>query len=122
MGILMTDDAMKRLTKLRQRERIRRCSIEDKKNVAISFEELAYPIAQPPRPVIIAVRCYGTGIGFRQGSGGFRADPGGVVARKFLMQRSHPVSRYPSFGFRAIAMSRNTPVFANGEARFTVRT
>src|SRR6266704_2121686 len=54
MCMLMTNDAMERLAKLRQRQRIRRGAVENKKYFAVDFEHFAHKLADLRGPSIIA--------------------------------------------------------------------
>lgn len=51
----MTEDAMKRLTQLREGERIRGRAVEDEKDIAIGFENFANARANARGPGIFAV-------------------------------------------------------------------
>ncbi len=55
MCVLMTNDAVEGLAKLRQRQRIRCGAVENKKYFAIDFEHFAHKLAHLCGPSIIAI-------------------------------------------------------------------
>jgi len=102
MRVLVTDDTVKWLAKLCQRERVGCRPIGDEKNVAIDFKKFTDAITQALSPLIITVSCRCAGIRVLKRSARFRAKARGIVARELLAPLSHTASRYPSFPFRAI--------------------
>src|SRR3977135_4571878 len=102
MSVFVTDDAVKWLTKLRQRQRVGCRPIEDEKNVAIDFKKFTDAITQALCPFIITVRCRCAGIRVLKRRARFRAKACGIVARELLAPLSHAASRYPSFTVQAI--------------------
>ena len=76
----MTNDAVKRLTKLGERQRIRRRPVRNQENIAIGFKKIAHGFANTARPLIIAIRFGGSAIRFFERSQNFRTHSGGVVA------------------------------------------
>src|ERR1051326_6442834 len=81
----MTDDAVKRLTKLGQRERIGRGSVEHEMTGAIGLKQIANQISNTRGQRIVAVRNGGVPIRSSQRGDYFRADPGRIVAREVVM-------------------------------------
>src|SRR6266436_3920403 len=53
--LLVADDAVERLAKLRQRESVGRGAIENKKHLTVGLENLAHKIANTRGPSILAV-------------------------------------------------------------------
>jgi len=102
MRVLVTDDAVKWLTKLCQCQRVGCRPIEDEKNVAIDFKKFTDAITQALGPFIITVRCRCAGIRVLKRNAHFRAKACGIVAHELLAPLSHAASRYPSFPIRAI--------------------
>ena len=85
MGVIVTNDAVKRLAKLRQRERVCGRPIENQINVAIGFEKIPNQSPNPTRPSIRAVRfCRGM-IGLFQRSQHFGTNPCGVVTGELVI-------------------------------------
>src|SRR5215813_1603939 len=108
MSVLMTDNAAKRLTHLRERQRIRRRAAENKISVAIGLKNFSDPIAHPRRPAILAIGRGAVGIGFLQGSPSLGANRCGVIARKFVALYGHDLC-YASFRSRSISAKKRLP-------------
>jgi hypothetical protein len=102
MRVLVTDNTVKWLAKLCQRERVGCRSIGDEKNVAIDFKKFTDAIAQALSPFIITVSCRCPRIRFLKRSAHFRAKARGIVARELLAPLDHAACRYPTFPIRAI--------------------
>src|SRR5262249_62309755 len=91
MGAFMTNDAVKRLTKLRQGERVGGSAIENDKTLAICFENLADASAQLRRVFVFAVRSCRVTVYFFQSLPDFRANRCRVIAGE-VMADAHRVS------------------------------
>jgi hypothetical protein len=102
MRVLVTDDTVKWLAKLCQRERVGGRPIGDEKNVAIDFKKFTDAITQALSPLIITVSCRCAGIRVLKRSARFRAKARGIVARELLAPLNHAACRYPSLPIRAI--------------------
>jgi hypothetical protein len=81
----MTNNAVKRLAKLRQRERICDRSIKNQISIAISFEKIPDQILHLTRPFIYAVRFCRVMIGLFQRGQHFRTNARGVVTRELVI-------------------------------------
>src|SRR5205823_9048892 len=102
MRVPVTDDAVKRLAKLCERERVGGRPIGDEKNVAIDFKKFTDAITQALTPFIITVSCRCSGIRVLKRSARFRAKARGIVPRELLAPLNHAACRYPSCPIRAI--------------------
>lgn len=91
MSMLVTDHALERLTQLRERERVRRRSGENKIDIAVGLKDFTYPIARARSPPVLAIGWCVMGIGFLQRGPGLRANRCDVIARKFIALYDHLV-------------------------------
>jgi len=98
----VTDDTVKWLAQLCQRQRVGGRPIGDEKNVAIDFKKFTDAITQALSPFVITVRCRCAGIRVLKRSARFWAKARGIVARELLAPLNHATCRYPSFPIRAI--------------------
>src|SRR5437879_13468790 len=82
--VLVANDAVERLAKLRQRECVGRGAIKDKKHLTVGFENLAHQITDARWPTIIAGRRCRADMRRLQRGESRRTNPGGVVAGKLM--------------------------------------
>jgi len=96
MRVLVTDDTVKWLAKLCQRERVGGRPIGDDKNVGNRFQKVRGRDHTGAESLIITVSCRCAGIRVLKRSARFRAKARGIVARDSWAAH-HAACRYPSF-------------------------
>lgn len=77
---LVTQNAVIRLAKRRERERVGGRAVEDEEYFAILLKDFAKQVRSTLRPSVIAVADLVIGIGLLQGSPRLGTDPGIIVA------------------------------------------
>src|SRR5690242_3039389 len=107
MSEAMTNDAVKRLTHLGQRERVSGRAVENKIDRAIRFKNLPNAVINFRGDLVLTIGGGGSFICFRQSRECFRTHPGGIVAGKLIAPpllahlpsaKRHQLNRQPRTG------------------------
>jgi hypothetical protein len=82
----MTNNAVKRLAKLRERKRICRGAIEDEIGVALRLEEIAHRLAKTTRPFVVTIRFGRAAISLFERGHRFGTNTDRIVTREFVVR------------------------------------
>src|SRR5437868_181953 len=100
----VANHAMIRAAKMGQRERVSGRAVENQKDFAVPFENLAYSLDDASGPLVVAVGNVGPGIRFRESRPRRRTNRCRVIARKVVTRRRRIHRRF-SNRLRAAAQS-----------------